>query len=74
MPFIYYLFTLFSFSFRAGTVNSNMPRVSYMKAIDCHLFVSFGFVFTVMLEFVILLNVKHRKQPKQHFHKKFEVS
>lgn len=51
-----------------------MPRVSYMKAIDYHLFVSFGFVFAIMLEYVILLNVKHRKKRKQHFHKKFEVS
>ena len=71
---IYWLFTLFSVLFHAATVNSNMPRVSYMKAIDYHLFVSFGFVFAVMLEYVILLNVKHKKKPKQHFHRKFEVS
>ncbi|XP_015753187.1 PREDICTED: gamma-aminobutyric acid receptor subunit gamma-4-like isoform X2 [Acropora digitifera] len=59
---------------KPATVNSNMPRVSYMKAIDYHLFVSFGFVFAIMLEYVILLNVKHRKKRKQHFHKKFELT
>ena len=71
---LFMAFYIFSFLFRAATVNSNMPRVSYMKAIDYHLFVSFGFVFAIMLEYVILLNVKHRKKPKQHLHKKFQVS
>ncbi|XP_029180369.1 gamma-aminobutyric acid receptor subunit delta-like isoform X1 [Acropora millepora] len=66
--------TVLTIVYFLATVNSNMPRVSYMKAIDYHLFVSFGFVFAIMLEYVILLNVKHRKKRKQHFHKKFELT
>ena len=51
-----------------------MPRVSYFKAIDCHLFVSFGFVFSTMLEYVILLNTKGRNTGKPDNHEKCEVS
>lgn len=51
-----------------------MPRVSYFKAIDCHLFVSFGFVFSTMLEYVILLNTKGRNTRKPDNHEKCEVS
>ena len=60
--------------FQIGTVNSSMPRVSYMKAIDCHLFVSFGFVFATMLEYVILLNVKDRKKRTRTQHEDCEVN
>lgn len=63
--------TVLTIVYFLGTVNSTMPRVSYMKAIDCHLFVSFGFVFATVLEYVILLNVKGRKKretPKDKNH------
>ena len=62
------------FLLQIGSVNSRMPRVSYFKAIDCHLFVSFGFVFSTMLEYVILLNTKGRNTGKPDNHEKCEVS
>jgi len=51
-----------------------MPRVSYMKAIDFHLFVSFGFVFATMLEYIIVLNVSAREKRKLESHENYEVS
>ena len=59
--------------FHSGTVNNNMPRVSYMKAIDCHLFVSFGFVFATMLEYIIVLNVSARERRKLELLENYEV-
>ena len=56
-----------------GTVNSNMPRVSYMKAIDCHLFVSFGFVFATMLEYIIVLTLAARQKNNLAPHENYEV-
>ena len=50
-----------------------MPRVSYMKAIDCHLFVSFGFVFAIMLEYIVVLNTSDRKKRRMSTHEDFEV-
>ena len=40
-----------------GAVDARMPHVSYMKAIDYHMFVSFGFIFASLLEYVIVLNI-----------------
>jgi len=44
-----------------------------MKAIDVHLFVSFGFVFATMLEYVILLNVTDKKKGRLPHHENYEV-
>ena len=41
-----------------GIVNSNMPRVSYIKALDQYLFVSFLFVLMSLLEYILVLNIQ----------------
>ena len=38
-----------------ASVNSNLPRVSYLKAIDYFLLVSFGFIFLTLVEYVFVL-------------------
>jgi len=65
--------TVLTIVYFLGTVNSSMPRVSYMKAIDVHLFVSFGFVFATMLEYVILLNVTDKKKGRLPHHENYEL-
>ena len=39
-----------------GIVNVNMPKVSYIKALDLYLFVSFIFVALSLLEYILVLN------------------
>ena len=39
-----------------GVVNSNMPKVSYIKALDMFLLISFVFVFFALVEYIIVLN------------------
>lgn len=39
-----------------GVVNTNMPKVSYIKAIDLYLLVSFIFVFSSLVEYILVLN------------------
>ncbi|XP_027054636.1 gamma-aminobutyric acid receptor subunit rho-1-like [Pocillopora damicornis] len=65
--------TVLTIVYFLGTVNSSMPRVSYMKAIDCHLFVSFGFVFATMLEYIVVLNTSDRKKRRMSTHEDFEL-
>jgi len=40
-----------------GIVNANMPKVSYIKAVDLYLFVAFVFVLLSLLEYILVLNV-----------------
>ena len=51
-----------------GVVNNNMPKVSYIKAIDLYLLVSFIFVFASLVEYIIVLNFSDcyiRKKKKE---------
>lgn len=40
----------------SGSMNQEMPQVSYIKAQDYFLLVSFGFIFVSFLEYMIVLN------------------
>ena len=46
--------------FLVGSINEAMPHVSYMKAADLFLIVSFAFTFIALLESVIVYNVASR--------------
>ena len=39
-----------------GNVNRDMPKVSYMKAVDYFMLTSFGFIFAALIEYIIVLN------------------
>ena len=41
-----------------GIVNANMPRVSYVKALDLYLLVAFIFVLMSLLEYILVLNIQ----------------
>lgn len=56
-----------------GVVNTNMPKVSYIKAIDLYLLVSFIFVFSSLVEYIIVLNfancyAKRKKNKDEQSH------
>lgn len=40
-----------------GNVNRDMPKVSYMKAVDYFLLSSFAFIFAALIEFIVVLNI-----------------
>ena len=46
-----------------GNVNRDMPKVSYMKAVDYFLLTSFGFIFAALIEFIIVLNTDPEFKP-----------
>ncbi|XP_078354729.1 gamma-aminobutyric acid receptor subunit alpha-2-like isoform X2 [Oculina patagonica] len=40
----------------SSSVNSDIPKVSYMKAVDYFMLTSFGFIFAALIEYIIVLN------------------
>ncbi len=54
--------TLLTIMFLLGSVNTALPRVSYAKAIDWYLIVSFLFVFLVLVECILVYILRPKKQ------------
>ena len=52
--------TVLTISYMLGSVNTNLPRVSYLKAIDYFLLMSFGFIFLTLVEYVFVLRYSRR--------------
>ena len=52
--------TILTIMFLLGSLNGNLPKVSYPKALDWYLLVSFSFVFMSLMEctIVFILNLK----------------
>ena len=57
--------TLLTIMFLLGSVNMSLPRVSYAKAIDWYLIVSFVFVFLVLMECIIVYILRPRKRSRE---------
>ena len=59
--------------FFLGSANASLPRVSYAKAIDWYLMVSFAFIFAALVEcrpaFHLHANVKTDKKQRKLFKK-----
>ncbi|XP_020903217.1 gamma-aminobutyric acid receptor subunit beta-like [Exaiptasia diaphana] len=54
--------TVLTICYMLGSVNSNLPRVSYLKAIDYFLLLSFGFIFLTLVEYVVVLKYTRRRK------------
>ena len=52
--------TVLTICYMLGSVNSNLPRVSYVKAIDYFLLMSFGFIFLTLVEYVFVLRYSRK--------------
>ncbi|XP_031562056.1 gamma-aminobutyric acid receptor subunit rho-1-like isoform X2 [Actinia tenebrosa] len=59
--------TILTIMFLMGSINAAMPRVSYPKALDWYLMISFALVFLALIEctFVFVLLKKKQKKKKQ---------
>ncbi|XP_031573468.1 gamma-aminobutyric acid receptor subunit beta-4-like [Actinia tenebrosa] len=62
--------TILSTLLLSGTVNAQMPKVSYLKAIDVFLLGNFTFIFLALIEYVAVLNTNPRCPFKVGFLKK----
>lgn len=64
--------TVLTISFMRGSMNDNVPRVSYLKSVDYFLLGSFVFVFMTLIEYVLVLK-QTRKEKKRKNEKNKET-
>ena len=59
--------TILTIMFLLGSLNGNLPKVSYPKALDWYLLVSFSFVFMSLVEcmIVFILNLRASEDKKR---------
>ena len=58
--------TILTIMFLLGSLNGNLPKVSYPKALDWYLLVSFSFVFLTLIEcLIVYLFAKRAKDEEQ---------
>ena len=65
--------TILTIMFLLGSLNGNLPKVSYPKALDWYLLVSFIFVFLSLIEAIIVFIICQRAKSYREKAIKFEV-
>ena len=59
--------SILTIMFLLGSLNGNLPKVSYPKALDWYLLASFSFVFLTLIECtIVFLFVSSAKQDEEH--------
>lgn len=53
--------TILTIMFLLGATNASMPKVSYPKALDWYLLVSFAFVFMTLVESMLVFLLTHKQ-------------
>ena len=65
--------TILTIVFLLGSANASLPRVSYAKAIDWYLMLSFALIFAALVECMLVFhfhaNVKTDKKQRKRFNK-----
>ena len=65
--------TILTIVFSLGSVKASLPGVSYAKAIDWYLSVSFAFIFATLVEYMLVFrfhaNVKTNKKERKLLNK-----
>ena len=65
--------TILTIMFLLGSLNGNLPKVSYPKALDWYLLVSFIFVFLSLIEAIIVFIICQKAKSYREKAIKFEV-
>ena len=65
--------TILTIVFFLGSANASLPRVSYAKAIEWYLMVSFAFIFAALVEYMLVFHLhaylKTDKKQRKLFNK-----